>query len=174
MLCTVDEREFQRLILDKEDIIQARSGYASPLVIALTIHWMSELEPPAISILVYLIGRTVAVGKGAERITIREFVEGSKDVGELAAAFTALPMSINTLRKHIKALCDSDLINVYSVRAMLTASENQARMFEINFSKVLDVPAMALGKDEFIAQIEAKIAAEKEAAPYQNLLGAPS
>jgi len=174
MLHTVDEREFQRLILDKEDILSARNGYASPLIIAITIHWMAALEQPAISILVYLIGRTVAVGKGAERITVREFVEGSHDVNSLSAAFSGLPMSVNTLRKHIKALCDSDLINVYSVRAMLTASENQARMFEINFSKVLDVPVMAIGKDEFIAQIEAKIAAEKEAAPYQNLLGAPS
>lgn len=173
MLVTVGEGEFDDLIREKEDIIGARNGYAQPAMIAMTTRWMTELEQPATLILIYLVGRTVCTGKAAERISIREFVSlsGNKREGLL---FSPLPMSINTLRKHLKSLCDGDLITIYSARSTLEGTENQARMFEINFRKLLDVPLLEVGRDEFFARIEAQIALEKEATPYQKLIVAPS
>lgn len=173
MLCTIGEREFHQLVLEKEDVIHARGGFAAPAIIALTVRWMAELEAPATSILVYLIGRTVSTGKAADRISVKEFITaGPNDPSVLR--FAPLPMSINTLRKHIKSLCDDDLITIYSARSALEGIENQPRMFEINFRKLLDIPILEVGREQFFDHIEQQITAEKEGRSYQKLLLAPS
>lgn len=173
MLVTVGEGEFDDLVKEKEDIIGARNGYVQPAMIAMTSRWMAELDQPATLILIYIVGRTVCTGKAAERISVKDFVEGTQKKRE-NLLFSALPMSLNTLRKYLKALCDGDLITIYSARSALEGTENQARMFEINFKKLLDVPLLEVGRDEFFERIERQIALEKEANPYQKLLVAPS
>lgn len=171
MLFTVGEREFHELVMEKEDIIAARGGYAAPMMVAMSAKWMGQLDQPASLILVYLMSRTFGSGKQAERISIREFVEGVR-ADDRSLVFAALPMSVNTLRKHLKNLCDDDLITIYSARSMLEGTESQARMFEINCKKVLDVPVLEVGRDEFLLQIEAAVQAEKGGNTRQKLLSA--
>lgn len=173
MLYTVDEREFHALMRDKEDIVQARTGFAAPLTAAIGGHWASILTTQATTILVYLIARTVSFGRAAEQIAVRDFTEGTKNSND-EFSWSPIPVSHNTLRKHIKSLCEGDLINIYSARSMLSGSESQPRMFEINCRKMLDVPLLEHGRDAFFAQIEAQIKAEKLEVSSKKLTFAPS
>lgn len=172
MLSVVSEREFHDLIVEKEDIIQARTGYVAPLTAALGGHWVAILEQPSSLILLYLMARTLSFGRAAERIAVREFVSGSSERTEVR--WSPIPISTNTLRKHIKVLCDKDLLTIYSARSAVSDVESQPRMFEINCRKLFDIPLLESGRDDFFLQIEAQVTAEKEGVASQKLLSAPS
>lgn len=168
MLYDVDAHEMRRLCHDKESVIHARVGYGVQVMLAITSRWMGDMDPASASVLFWLTARTVFLGREAERITLKQFVEGISDAEMVHAA--PIRMSKPTLRRCLTDLCDKDFINIYRTGGT-SSGEHDARMFEINFKKVL-------GKDEVeprisasLAQVEAQIRAEKASKGVKNFAG---
>ncbi len=159
MLYTVGDREFTALVKDKEDIVNARTGYAAPLMAAIASKWIAVLPPSATLILIWLMGRTLAFGKAADRISQKEFITDLSQDGD-EVHFAPLPLSTNSIRKHLKTLCDIDFINVFSVVAASSGAESQPRMYEINCKMLLDTTELEGRNVAFLGDIEGEVAQE--------------
>lgn len=137
MLHCVNQREFKDLTLDKERVVNSRLGYLQPLLMAISTKWIAQIEPTAVLILLWLAGRTLAYGKAAEQIPYREFIQEAETADVDEVRFAPLPLSMNTLKKHIDALCDADFLTIYSIVELSSGAENRPRMFEINVKKLV-------------------------------------
>lgn len=126
---------------------------------AIATKWVAILEPSATLILIWLAGRTLVFGKEAERIALRDFILPAKHDQDFAY-FAPLPLSMNTLRKHLHMLCDRNLINIYAVKSAVTGAESQARMFELECKTLLDEEEFAARNCKILANIDAQVAEE--------------
>jgi hypothetical protein len=159
MLYSVTDRGFHDLIVEKQDIIQARLEYAAPIMASIASKWIAELEPSALMLLVWIMGRTISSGKAADVIPVREFMDGVKDDGE--GYFAPIPLSENTIRRHLKSLCDNDFLNVYRAIEGHNQAEKDARMFEINVKKLIETDELERRNTRVLREVEEKITEEK-------------
>lgn len=136
MLFTVSAREFTVLAAEKENIDAARLDYFAPVMAALVARWVSEMDSGALSVLIWIAGRTLLHGKAADRISYQEFISGVVDPDMVHIA--PLPMTLNTVKKHVQRLCDDGFLNIYHCTSADGKALKDARMFEIDCKKILD------------------------------------
>lgn len=138
MIYTVNEREFTKLLLTRELIVHARRALAVGAYRALFEHWAAKIGPIDTAILGYLIARTLAHGRFAQRISVSEFTE------HLAIGRTAI-------RQHLQDLAENGFIAIYRTEGSASGSEKEARMFEIDCNFVVDSVLPTLEKTEEMA-----------------------
>lgn len=159
MLHTVSERDYYKLIKEKEDVIEARLDYGYPLVKSIMSQWLPHLHAAEVVILLWLMSRTVLVGRSADRIPYREFVEGVKT--DEGVSIGGLPLSLVTIKKHLKTLIAADFLTVYKSGNGVDEAEKEPRMFEINVKKMLNDPALEERNSRLLLDIEGRIELEK-------------
>jgi len=159
MIYTYLQREYTAVIKDKEDIISARLEYGSLFLSVVARELVCTLDPSAISILLWLANRTILVGKAAERVPYREFLEGIE--GDDEQFIKPLQLSLPTIRKHLKALIESDIVHAHCVKSRASGAENDSRMFEINVKKIANTCDVEGRNLRLLVAIEAKVIEEK-------------
>lgn len=151
-VATVTEREYAVLVREKENFVEERIRYVAPIMAAIAFKWAAILEPGATQILTWLVGRTLSLGRLADSIPYREFIEDVKK-GADEPKFCPLRMTMPTLKKHLGWLTGNGFLHVYSIRSMRNGSENSPRMFEINCKKLISEgvpPLKNLGGSSYI------------------------
>lgn len=140
MLYTVTESEFLALIKAKEFRDSARVGTALPAYSAVMRHWAGELAPAQVTVLLYLIERTLACGRAAQRIAIREMTDGFSC--ETDGKFGSISLARTAIKAALAALSDLKLLKIYRTMSE-SGYEKESRMFEIdckNLQKELPDP----------------------------------
>lgn len=135
MLHTVSSREFLVLQHVKERYDESRVGYAVPIMAAITARWLAELKGPRLSVLLFIMNRTILCGKSAQRIAMAEFETGVKDEDFVHCCGTGLSKS--TITEALKWLQTEDFLSVYRTITGTSGVESEPRMFEIDFKKLL-------------------------------------
>lgn len=123
MLHTVKEREFARLLREKERFVEEHYGDAALAFEVLYAKWAPILPPIQITILGFLVSRTLLCGRSAARIPVAELESG-------------VSASRNTVRDHLNILILLDLVHVFRTVSDEKETEKTARMFEIDCKKL--------------------------------------
>lgn len=160
MFHELTQRELREMSRQMESILSARINYTVPLMLAITGKWMSELDPGAIVVLLWIINRTILHGKAADRITLREFLEGINDSAVMQSG--PIRMSRGTLIKHIQTLVDEDFLQVYRVGGP-NAGFADARLFAIDCKKILEVDGLEGLATTAVPRIAEAVKRESEA-----------
>jgi hypothetical protein len=96
---------------------------------------MGELGSQKVSILLFLINRTLYYRKAAEQIWTKQWLEGIVDKHGNRVC-SGIGMSDNTYRKHLNELIESDFVHAYRV-VDDSGAEFVGRLYEINFTKLV-------------------------------------
>lgn len=138
MLHSVNDREFFDLAKRKDRKDASNFQIGMRVLRAMTTHWIGVLPAQQITILLFLWNRTLNYSKQGQQIFQYQFDKGveNKETGERICA--GLGMSEPTLRKHLNALCDANLIDIYRCVSATHGNESVPRLYEINCRNVLE------------------------------------
>jgi hypothetical protein len=106
--------------------VETAKSWAEVVIFSLTDYWAKKLNAQETAVLLLVTRLTLLSGRAVEDITMKQFVD-------------CFSTSDRTLQKTIDSLCESDLINIYTVLSPKTGRQCSIRAFEINFKKLLDV-----------------------------------
>lgn len=169
MLHTISEREFVELTIEKSEAVEARTRYVVPVIHALNAYWVSVLDPSTFVVLTWLLNRTLVRGKAADQISITEFTTRTVDDDSGGLVSAGLPMSGNTIRRHLKLLSDEGILTIYAIKSQNRDTETRPRIFEINCKRLVEATNPLPRELELMRKIDAEVEKLAPAHPLQNL-----
>lgn len=135
MLKTLNSGDFSAALKEKREQQDRYAGICWQVIGALTSCWMKELGGQKLSIMMFLVNRTLYYRKAAERIYSIQFEKGITD-SKGNSVCDGLQMGGQAFRKHLNELIEQDFVDVYC-ELNEKSHENTARLYEINFKKLL-------------------------------------
>lgn len=135
MLVTVNHREYLLLLQKKTHTDSSRIGFLQPLIEAITTDWLDSLKGAKLAALLFILNRTVLVGKAAQVIPFSEFDKGVVEGQNKLCA--PVGYSKNTVAAALKELESEGFLIVYRTLSGPAGVENEPRIFEIDCKKVL-------------------------------------
>lgn len=140
---------------------------ASPALLSITKNLLHRLGGSELAVLMCLLSLTVASGRIARDISIREFSDGMlDDEGNTVVCGTGL--SENSIRTAIKSLTADGLLYVYK-EVRQGVKDSAARLYEINFNR-LD-QGLAVRLKVYSLQKDAKDPLKNCGTPFKNCRG---
>lgn len=136
MLFTLDGPEFKRVSREKEAINEINYSKFSVLAGVIAQYWLTKIEPQKLTVLMFVMGRTLQFKKEAAQIYNFQFQKGVKRKEDDGIICVGTGLSHNTVRKHLSALVEDDFINAY--RLVRNGVEGDAKLFEININKFFE------------------------------------
>lgn len=160
MLYTIAEREFVGLLVEKSESISSRTRYVLPVLHAMNAYWVGLLDPSTFVVLTWLINRTIVRGKAADQISITEFTSTTTDRDSGGLVSAGLPMSGNTVRRHLKLLSDAGILHIYAVKSQHRDTETRPRVFEIDCKKLVEAANPLPSDLALMQEIDAEVDVE--------------
>lgn len=107
--------------------------YYSQCMHKLIARWAAQMTPHQITILAFVLDRTIYHGKLSETVAFDQFLSGMalNDGDEMV--FCGLNMSKNTLTLHLKQLIADDFLHAHGCVGARGTTEIRPRLFAINF-----------------------------------------
>ena len=156
--------EFMSLVRQKTEQKDRYAVICWDVIGALTANWMTELGSQKTAIMLFLVNRTLYYRKEAQQVWHYQWYDGVVD-RKGNKVCDGLGMSERTLRKHLNELIEADFVDAFCSTDSDNGSETTARLFAINFKKLLapyhagsDMPSLnkpkALKKLEKTSEID--------------------
>lgn len=171
MLIHVDRRQFSVLVAEKEVEIPARCRYVGLIMVAYFTKWITELDTQAQSVFLCLVGKTVALGREAALLSMKHFSESHeimRDGGEIVS-LGALNMVRNTIKDRLQWLADNNFISTYCTGQGKKISQNEPRLYEINFKRMLTYDGCTAENYKGMLDTEQLVIQEKQARLAQKI-----
>ncbi len=147
MLRQINEREFQKLLARNAQYSSTHAQNFLKLFVAITMRWNGLLYGPRLSVLAFVAGRTLMLGKAHDWIALREFSSGTEE--DISTA--GLDISERSVGRHLHELCEMDFIHIYYSPAS-NGAEKDCRIYEINCEKLLAGDELTQLADHLVAQ----------------------
>lgn len=132
MLYTVKEHEFMGLMLQKESFSAENQEMFVRVSAAFATKVNAQMGGTQSSLYLYILARTLLIGKAAARITLAEFSAGTSDDIETAG----VGVSPRNIRVNLAQLVESGWVDAWRTQAQ-NGTEKEARMFAIDCKKAL-------------------------------------
>ena len=134
MIVDLTEREYVAMrrarCMRRREVV----ALAPVALLSITHHLLSKLSGSELAVLMCLLSLTIASGRIARDISIREFAEGMED-DEKNKVVCGTGLSENSIRAALKSLHNDGLVSIYR-EVKVDARDNSARVFEINFNRL--------------------------------------
>ena len=147
MLVPLTVREFARLAVVKEGYESSRIQQMHAVSSAIAMHWVSVLPAAELSVLLAILARTLAFGRAAVRMSLKEFTSESSEFPKCRP----LRYSTVSIRRAIHALSTQGLVVIYAPTADDSRNESDGRMYEIDFKTA------SLGAVLTVERVEARV-----------------
>lgn len=131
---SLNEIDFKNVILQKCICRQEVVALASPALLAITRNLLPRLSGSELALLMCLLSLTVATGRIARDVSVRELARGMQEDGK-TTVFCGTGLSENSVRSAVRSLDEKGLIYVYK-EARRDGSDCAARVYEINFGQL--------------------------------------
>lgn len=139
---SLNEIDFKNVILQKCVCRQEVVALASPALLAITRNLLPSLSGSELALLMCLLSLTVATGRIARDVSVRELAQGMQEDGK-TTVFCGTGLSENSIRNATRSLDEKGLIYVYKEERR-DGNDCAARVYEINFAKLDMVLAVRL------------------------------
>lgn len=136
------EVEFKNLVFTRCTRRKEVVALASPALLAVTRTLLPVLGGSELAVLMCLLSLTVASGRVARDVSVREFCEGMHD-DEKNIIVCGTGLSENSVRTAIKSLDEKGLVSVYR-EVRRDGKDCAARIYEINFTRLDMILAVRL------------------------------
>lgn len=135
MLFKLKKEEFSAISRKKTQQSDEHATACWRVLGALTACWMRELGSQKLSIMFFVVNRTLYYRKEAEQIWQNQWQDGIVD-SDGNPICDGIAMAKSTFRAHLKELIENDFLHAYACIEE-SGAENVAKLYEINFTKVL-------------------------------------
>lgn len=164
MLIQVDRRQFNSLIAEKEVEILATCQYTPLIMAAYFTKWIADLDTQAQSVFLSLVSKTVVLGREAALLSMKHFTdayETTRRDGSIVY-LGALNIVKNTIKSRLQWLSDNNFISTYCTGRGGKVSQNEPRLYEINFKRVLNYDGCTAENYKKMLDVEQSVTAEKQ------------
>lgn len=151
MLYIISASERASMLMEKLACVAGVTRVTAQCLTAIVRKWGYGLGPTKVGILTAIIEMSVMRGYEAIEISLDTLVNGVKEITD--GPFQGLGMSIRSARTHVDELCSSDFINVFHVLSSGKQKEGSAKIIEINFKKVLNLPDTPVKNESNVGKI---------------------
>lgn len=138
----LNEVAFKNLIFSRCTRRKEVVALASPALLAVTRTLLPTLGGSELAVLMCLLSLTVASGRVARDVSVREFCDGMLD-DEKNVIVCGTGLSENSVRTAVKSLDEKGLISVYR-EVRRDGKDCSARIYEINFNRLDMILAVRL------------------------------